>query len=123
VYQKYGAIFGWFDSLLAGLTATPRDGVDRNTYSLFGLEDGVPTDAYGLDEAVSEKYLVPPRAVSVPLEFQREGIRYADLSEDEKDAWDLLDWARKTCPTRYPARLSTSGSATPTPSTRCLRSS
>jgi type I restriction enzyme, R subunit len=98
VYQKYGAIFGWFDSLLVGLTATPKDEVDRNTYSLFGLEDGVPTDAYGLDEAVHEGYLVPPRAVSVPLRFQREGIRYADLSEADKDIWDMLEWGEDDPP-------------------------
>ncbi|MGI8721442.1 MAG: DEAD/DEAH box helicase family protein [Geodermatophilaceae bacterium] len=60
VYQKYRAIFDYFDSLLVGLTATPRDEVDHNTYSLFNLEDGVPTDAYSLDEAVAEGYLVPP---------------------------------------------------------------
>lgn len=92
VYQKYKAIFSWFDSLLVGLTATPKDEVDRNTYTLFNLEDGVPTDAYGLDEAVAEGYLVPPLAVSVPTKFLREGIRYADLTEAEKDDWDALDW-------------------------------
>src|SRR5437667_5604542 len=67
VYQKYRAIFDYFDSLLVGLTATPRDEVDRSTYSLFDLEPGVPTDAYGLDEAVYDGFLVPPKAVSVPL--------------------------------------------------------
>jgi type I restriction enzyme R subunit len=92
VYQKYRAIFSWFDSLLVGLTATPKDEVDRNTYSLFNLEDGVPTDAYSLDEAVAEGYLVPPVAVSVPTKFLREGIHYDQLSEDEKDAWDELEW-------------------------------
>ena len=46
VFQKYRAIFDYFDSLLVGLTATPKDEVDRNTYSLFDLENGVPTDAY-----------------------------------------------------------------------------
>ena len=74
MYQKYRAIFYWFDSLLVGLTATPKDEVDRNTYRLFHLEDGVPTDAYSLDEAVAEGYLVPPVAVSVPTKFLREGI-------------------------------------------------
>ncbi|QGN47558.1 DEAD/DEAH box helicase family protein [Micromonospora sp. WMMD558] len=92
VYQKYRAIFSWFDSLLLGLTATPRNEIDRNTYSLFHLEDGVPTDHYDLDEAVEEGYLVPPLAVSVPLKFQRDGIRYDDLSEEDKDRWDALDW-------------------------------
>jgi type I restriction enzyme R subunit len=92
VFQKYRAIFDYFDSLLVGLTATPRDEVDRNTYSLFDLEPGVPTDAYGLDEAVTDGFLVPPKAVSVPLRFQREGIRYDDLPDEEKDAWDEAEW-------------------------------
>ena len=93
VYQKYRAIFDYFDSLLVGLTATPKDEIDHNTYGLFDLESGVPTDAYGLDEAVAEKHLVPPVAISVPLKFQREGIKYDDLSEDEKEAWDALEWS------------------------------
>ncbi len=71
VYQKYRAIFGYFDALLVGLTATPKDEIDRNTYGLFDLESGVPTDAYGLDEAIkAEGYLVPPTsgvcAVEIP---------------------------------------------------------
>ena len=85
IYRKYGAIFDYFDSLLVGLTATPKDEVDRDTYRLFNLQRGVPTDAYGLDEAVKDGFLVPPKAVSVPLKFPREGIRYDDLSEDEKE--------------------------------------
>jgi type I restriction enzyme, R subunit len=92
IYQKYRAIFAYFDALLVGLTATPKDEIDRNTYGLFGLEDGVPTDAYGLEDAIAENYLVPPRAVSVPLKFQREGIRYAELSDEEREQWDELDW-------------------------------
>ena len=92
VYAKYGAIFDYFDSLLVGLTATPKDEIDHNTYRLFHLEDGIPTDAYSLDEAVADGYLVPPRAVSVGTKFLRTGIRYDDLSEEEKDQWDSLDW-------------------------------
>jgi type I restriction enzyme R subunit len=92
VFQKYRAIFDYLDSLLVGLTATPREEIDRNTYGLFDLETGVPTDAYGLAEAVADGYLVSPRAVSVPLKFQREGIRYDDLSEEDKDVWDELEW-------------------------------
>jgi type I restriction enzyme R subunit len=75
-----------------GLTATPKDEIDHNTYSLFDLESGVPTDAYTLDEAVADGHLVPPKAISVPLKFQREGIKYAELSEEEKDQWDELEW-------------------------------
>ncbi len=92
VFQKYRAIFEYFDSLLVGLTATPKDEIDRNTYGLFDLETGVPTDAYSLDEAVADGFLVPFKAVSVPLKFQREGIAYDDLPPDEKDAWDALEW-------------------------------
>jgi len=92
VYQKYRAIFEYFDSLLVGLTATPKDEIDHNTYGLFDLESGVPTDAYSLDDAVADGYLVPPKAVSVPLKFQREGIKYDDLSDDEQEQWDALEW-------------------------------
>ncbi|MHB8949354.1 MAG: DEAD/DEAH box helicase family protein [Rhodoferax sp.] len=92
VYQKYRAIFDYFDAMLVGLTATPKDEIDHNTYGLFDLESGVPTDAYGLDEAVAEGYLVPPKGISVPLKFQREGIKYEQLSEEEKEQWDALEW-------------------------------
>jgi type I restriction enzyme R subunit len=92
VFQKYRAIFDYFDSLLVGLTATPKDEVDRNTYGLFDLENGVPTDAYSLDEAVNDGFLVAPKAVSVPIKFQREGIKYDDLSDEDKDQWDALEW-------------------------------
>ena len=92
VYQKYGAIFAYFDSLLTGLTATPREEIDRNTYELFDREIGLPTDEYGLDQAVADGFLVPFKPISVPLRFPREGISYADLSDDEKSQWDLLDW-------------------------------
>jgi type I restriction enzyme R subunit len=92
VYRKYKAIFDWFDASLVGLTATPKDEIDRNTYSLFELEDGVPTDAYDLKQAVFDGFLVPPKAIDVPLKFPREGIRYDDLSDEEKEMWDETDW-------------------------------
>ncbi|TVQ26889.1 MAG: DUF4145 domain-containing protein [Spirochaetaceae bacterium] len=92
VYQKYGAIFRYFDSLLVGLTATPREEVDRNTYDLFELEPGVPTDAYELETAVADGFLVPPRVEQVELKYPREGIKYDDLSDEEKEQWESLDW-------------------------------
>jgi type I restriction enzyme, R subunit len=96
VYQKYRAIFDYFDARLVGLTATPKDEIDRNTYSLFNLETGVPTDVYTLEEAVNDGFLVPPKAVSVPLKFQREGIKYNELSELEKEQWEEQDWNEET---------------------------
>lgn len=98
VYQRFCAIFEYFDSFLVGLTATPKDEIDKNTYSLFDLEDGVPTDAYSLDEAVADGWLVPPKAISVPLKIVRSGLRYDELSEDEKDQWDMLEWGEDEIP-------------------------
>ncbi len=92
IFHKYKVIFDYFDSLLIGLTATPKDEIDKNTYSIFSLETGVPTDAYSLEDAVKDKFLVPPVSVSVPLKYQREGISYDQLSEEEKEQWDEVDW-------------------------------
>ena len=92
VYQKFGEIFNYFDSFLVGLTATPKDEVDHNTYGLFNLQDGVPTDSYDLGEAILEGYLVPPVARPIKLAFPTRGISYDELSDDEKEQWDLLDW-------------------------------
>lgn len=88
VYQKYRAIFQYFDAMLLGLTATPKDEVDRNTYFLFDIEEKNPTFAYELFQAVQDKYLVPPKAISVPLKFMREGIKYADLTDEEKAEYE-----------------------------------
>ena len=88
VYAKYKAIFDYFDSLLLGLTATPRSEVDRDTYDLFGLEQGVPTSAYELTQAVADEFLVNFRPIVVPTKFSREGIKYKDLSEDEQKEYE-----------------------------------
>ena len=108
VYQKYGAIFRYFDSLLVGLTATPREQVDRNTYELFDLEPGVPTDAYELETAVADGFLVPPRVQQVDLRFPREGIDYDSLSEQEKEQWESLDWGDDVDPDALPDRVNAS---------------
>ncbi len=80
VYRKYRAIFEYFDCLLVGLTATPRDEIDEDTYSLFGLEKGVPTDSYDLDDGVSDGFLVPPTTTSVPLKLSYSPIVGQDLA-------------------------------------------
>jgi type I restriction enzyme R subunit len=90
--NQYKAIFDYFDARLVGLTATPKGEVDRDTYRLFDLETGVPTDAYGLDEAVRDKHLVPPRAISLTTDFLDRGIAYDNLSEEDKEKWDALEW-------------------------------
>lgn len=90
VYNKYQAIFDYFDSLLLGLTATPKEDVDHDTYNLFNAEQGSPTYAYGLEEAVNDGYLVPPKKISVLGRFMTEGVKYSDLSEAEKREYDDL---------------------------------
>lgn len=104
IYRRYRAIFRWFDSLLVGLTATPKDEIDHNTYSLFDLDTGLPTDAYPLEEAVKDRFLVPMRAVSVPLKFQRQGITYDQLSDEEKERWDEAEWDENGPPDKVEAQ-------------------
>ena len=88
VYQKYKAIFDYFDAMVIGLTATPKTDVDHNTYELFGIEDDNPTFAYELNHAVNDGYLVPPKAASVPIKFLREGIKYSELSAEEQKQYE-----------------------------------
>ena len=85
VFGKYGAIFKYFDSLLVGLTATPREDVARSTYDLFGREHGEPNFDYSLEKAVDDGYLVPPRNFSRGSLVLDNGIRYDALSEEEKE--------------------------------------
>lgn len=90
VYDKYQSIFDYFDSLLIGLTATPKKDIDHNTYELFEIEDDNPTFSYELDQAVKDNYLKPPRSFSVPLKFPREGVNYHELSDKDKRQFEDL---------------------------------
>ena len=119
VYQKYGAIFRYFDSLLVGLTATPRDQVDRNTYELFDLEPGVPTDVYELATAVADGFLVPPKVQQVDLRFPRDGIDYDSLRRSGRASTGATTRTVARCRNGSTRPPSTVGSSTTTPSTRC----
>ncbi|MEP0981868.1 DEAD/DEAH box helicase family protein [Leptolyngbya sp. AS-A5] len=88
IYKKYSALFDYFDALLVGLTATPRAEVHRDTYRIFELEKGNPTFAYELEDATKDGYLVPAKGLDVPFKFLRRGIRYADLSPEEKEEYE-----------------------------------
>lgn len=88
VYKKYRYIFDYFDSLLLGLTATPKADIDRNTYEIFDQQEGVPTFAYELHEAVADGFLVPPKDVDVELGFIRKGIKYSELTPKEQEEWE-----------------------------------
>ena len=98
IFGKYSAIFNYFDGLLVGLTATPRDEVDRSTYEIFQMEQGQPNYAYELDDAVAEGYLVNYKGFKRGSMILREGIKYSNLSQEEKEqlekVWDY-EKARK----------------------------
>ena len=84
IYNKYKDIFNYFDAPLIGLTATPKDEIDKNTYTIFELENGVPTYGYDLEQAVKDRYLVDYISVESKFKFIEQGIVYDDLSEEDK---------------------------------------
>lgn len=88
IFNKYGSIFSYFDSLLVGLTATPKSEVDANTYRIFGCESGIPNFDYSLEEAVKDKYLVNYKSFSRTTKLLKRGIKYNELTEDEKRQLD-----------------------------------
>ena len=88
IYKKYQAIFDYFDGLVVGLTATPRNDVDRNTYRFFEIENDVPTFAYEYERAVKEGYLVDYHTIKTSTDFMDRGIKYNELSEEEKEEYE-----------------------------------
>ena len=93
IYNKYRDIFNYFDAPLVGLTATPKDEIDKNTYEVFDLENGVPTYGYELSQAVQDGYLVDFQSVETTLKFIDQGILYDELPETEKEEYedDFID--------------------------------
>lgn len=88
IYKKYQEIFAYFDAMILGMTATPKNEIDRNTYGVFELERGVPTFAYELEQAVEEGYLVSYSTLEYKTKIMEAGIHYKDLSDKEKEAYE-----------------------------------
>ncbi len=88
IYNKYRDIFNYFDAPLVGLTATPKDEIDKNTYEVFELENGVPTYGYELADAVKDGYLVDFMSVETKLKFIEQGIVYDELSDADKEEYE-----------------------------------
>ena len=92
IFNKYSSIFAYFDSLLVGLTATPKSDVDANTYRVFGCESGTPNFDYSLEEAVKDHYLVSYKSFNRTTQILKRGAKYGDLSpEDQMKVNTLLD--------------------------------
>ena len=90
IFNKYGAIFDYFDSLLVGLTATPRSEINKNTYTIFECEDKEPTDEYTMEEAFNEGWLCRYRVNSRSTNILTDGIDRDKLSRGEKEEFDRI---------------------------------
>ena len=86
IYNTYKNIFDYFDAFQLGLTATPKDVIDHNTFSLFNCDSGMPTFAYTYEEAVNNNppYLADFEVLRIKSKFQKEGIRKNTISADEQ---------------------------------------
>lgn len=86
IYNVYKNIFDYFDAIQLGLTATPKDAVEHNTFGLFDCEDGIPTFAYSYEEAINNKppYLCDYEVLRLRTKFQKEGIRKTNITLAEQ---------------------------------------
>ncbi|KKP37108.1 MAG: Type I restriction-modification system, restriction subunit R [Candidatus Peregrinibacteria bacterium GW2011_GWA2_33_10] len=88
IYNVYKNIFDYFDSIQLGLTATPKDAIEHNTFNLFECEDGMPTCAYTYEQAVNNKppFLSDFEVLRIRTKFQKEGIRKNNISIKEQQS-------------------------------------
>lgn len=83
IYNVFGDIFKYFDSLQLGLTATPVEMISRSTTQLFGCDYKLPTANYPLEQAVEEKNLVPFKVITHTTQFLRDGIQGHSLTNEQ----------------------------------------
>lgn len=86
IYNTYQEILDYFNTITLGLTATPTDVIDHNTFQLFETDDGVPTFAYSYDEAVNHipPYLCNFQVMKIKTKFQDEGISKRTISLEDQ---------------------------------------
>ncbi|MGH4049959.1 MAG: DEAD/DEAH box helicase family protein [Clostridium sp.] len=90
VYKIYKDILEYFDTNILGLTATPVDFIGRNTFKLFACEKGDPTFNFSVDDAWNHMppYLIEPRVIDVTTDFLRKGIKYNEMTEEQRQQVD-----------------------------------
>jgi type I restriction enzyme R subunit len=100
LFKRFTEVIEYFDARMIGLTATPANFIDRDTYRLFGCDANVPTFLYDFPQAVKEGFLVNFTLYQAHTSFQRKGIKGVDLSEEDRNALveqgidpDSLDYA------------------------------
>ena len=90
LFAKYAQIFDYFDALMIGLTATPRDDIHKSTFKVFNLATDMPNYEYDLVKAVKDGFLVYYRALDRTPDILKNGLVYDNLSEDDKEEYELL---------------------------------
>lgn len=90
LFNVYRSIFEYFDSFLIGLTATPSKALDRSTYEILDLPVDQPTFEVKFEEAVNLKYLVSYKAFDKTSALLKEGLKYSDLSQKEKEEYEEI---------------------------------
>ena len=86
IFNKWNEAFQYFDARIIGLTATPADFIDRNTFLTFECDNTTPTFLYTYKQAVQDGYLVDYDLRIARTYFQRQGIKGADLDEVARNA-------------------------------------
>jgi type I restriction enzyme R subunit len=86
IFKRFAEVIEYFDARMIGLTATPANFIDRDTFRVFGCDTKTPTFLYEYSLAVKEKYLVDFSLYQAQTGFQRKGIKGADLSEEDRNA-------------------------------------
>lgn len=85
IYNKYTDVLAYFDAIQIGLTATPAQYIDRDTFKFFDCDGITPTYLYTYEQAVNDKYLADYSVYAAQTKFQRKGIKGVDLTEEEKE--------------------------------------
>lgn len=86
IYNKFNEVLEYFDARQVGLTATPANYINRDTFLAFDCTDGKPTYLYTYEQAIEDKYLVDYELYAARTKFQRQGIHGVDLTEEERNA-------------------------------------
>ncbi len=86
IFNKFNEVLEYFDGRQIGLTATPANYINRDTFLAFDCTDGKPTYLYTYEQAIADGYLVDFELYAARTKFQRQGIRGVDLTEEERNA-------------------------------------
>jgi type I restriction enzyme R subunit len=86
IFNKFNEVLEYFDGRQIGLTATPANYINRDTFLAFDCTDGKPTYLYTYEQAIEDKYLVDYELYAARTKFQRQGIHGVDLTEEERNA-------------------------------------